>query len=244
MASSSNSTSLFYTCILYNSTILAEHSTSASFQSSSLLSVILPKISHNVPQKLTYTLNSKFIHYIADAPSEFPLNASAGRLTYLVVAEPSLGRRIPFGFLFDVKKKFLEDYPVLVTDFASLPHYGAGSFNSELKKMMIKHATIDEGKQDAIQNLQGEVDNVRGIMSQNIDSLLERGERIDLLIDKTDRLGGTAHDFRIRSRGLRRRMWWKNIKLILLLIFVVLTLAYLTTAFACGFPGWSKCISY
>lgn len=109
---------------------------------------------------------------------------------------------------------------------------------------MIEHATLDAGKQDAIQNLQGEVDNVRGIMSQNIDNLLERGERIDLLIDKTDRLGGTARDFRIRSRRLRRKMWWKNIKLIFLLIFVVLTLGYLATAFACGFPGWSKCISH
>lgn len=161
-----------------------------------------------------------------------------------MVASPSLGRRIPFSFLFNVKKRFLENYPIDVTDFTSLPHYGAGGFNSELRKMMIEHATLDAGKQDAIQNLQGEVDNVRGIMSQNIDNLLERGERIDLLIDKTDRLGGTARDFRIRSRRLRRKMWWKNIKLIFLLIFVVLTLGYLATAFACGFPGWSKCISH
>lgn len=75
---------------------------------------------------------------------------------------------------------------------------------------MVNFGTTKSGKQDAIQNAQGEIDNVRGIMSQNIETLLERGERIDLLVDKTDRLGGSAHEFRVRSRGLRRQMWWKS----------------------------------
>ena len=75
--------------------------------------------------------------------------------------------------------------------------YGAASFNGELKRLMVDYGTTKAGKEDAILNVQGEIDNVRGIMSQNIESLLERGERIDLLVDKTDRLGGSAHDFRV-----------------------------------------------
>ena len=58
-------------------------------------------------------------------------------------------------------------------------------------------------------------------MTRNIEGLLERGERIDLLVDKTDRLGGSAREFRVRSRGLKRKMWWKNVKLMALLGFVV-----------------------
>jgi len=106
----------------------------------------------------------------------------------------------------------------------------------------VEYGTTKAGKQDAIQNVQGEIDNVRGIMSQNIESLLERGERIDLLVDKTDRLGGSAHDFRVRSRGLRRRMWWKNVKLMALLMVVIVFLIYLFVGFGCGLPGWSNCI--
>ena len=87
-----------------------------------------------------------------------------------------------------------------------MDNYGAGSFNSELKKLMVEYGTTKAGKEDAINNVQGEIDNVKNIMSKNIESLLERGERIDLLVDKTDRLGGSAHDFRVRSRGLRRAM--------------------------------------
>lgn len=160
----------------------------------------------------------------------------------MVVADSSLGRRVPFGFLVEIKKRFLEKYPVESTEFADLPNYGAGSFNSELKKLMIEYGTTQSGKQDAITNVQNEIDNVKGIMSQNIESLLERGERIDLLVDKTDRLGGNAHEFRIRSRGLRRQMWWKNVKLMALLVVVVIFLVYLFVGMGCGLPGWGRCI--
>jgi vesicle-associated membrane protein 7 len=162
-------------------------------------------------------------------------------LTYLVIADSSLGRRIPFGFLVEIKNRFLEAFPVESHDFASMESYGAGSFNTELKKLMVEYGTTQGGKQDAIANVQEEISNVQGIMSRNIETLLERGERIDLLVDKTDRLGGSAHDFRIRGRNLRRRMWWKNVKLMAMLTVVVIFLIYLFVGLGCGLPGWGKC---
>jgi vesicle-associated membrane protein 7 len=243
LASPHSLTSYTSSCISHNTTILSEHTASASSQTSSLASLVLPKINHDTPQKLTYTNNNSFIHYIACAPSEYPASeASAGGLTFLVIADASLGRRIPFGFLFEIKKRFFASFPPATTDFSELGSYGAGSFNSELKKLMIEYGTTQGGKEDAIKNVQGEIDSVRGIMSQNIEHLLERGERIDLLVDKTDRLGGSASEFRIRSQGLRRRMWWKNVKLMAILTVVVIFLLYLFVGFGCGLPGWSKCV--
>jgi vesicle-associated membrane protein 7 len=182
------------------------------------------------------------VHYIASAPSEFPSHPSAGGLTYLVVASASAGRRVPFGFLVEIKNRFLAQYPIESTDFDALPNYGAGSFNSELKKLMVEYGTTAEGQKDAITNVQNEIDNVRGIMTENIERVLERGERIDLLVDKTGRLGGSAAEFRVRSKGLRRRMWWKNVKLMVLLTVVVIFLIYLFVGFGCGLPGWQKCV--
>jgi vesicle-associated membrane protein 7 len=228
-------------CIAHNSTILTEHTTSASSQTSSLASVILPKIKHDAPQKLTYTHGSNFIHYIASAPSEYPNAPSAGGLTFLVVATESLGRRIPFGFLVEIKNQFFDKYPAESTDFGSLPAYGAAAFNSTLKKLMVSHGTTEAGKDDAIRNVQREMDGVREIMTENIERVLERGERIDLLVDKTDRLGGSARDFRVRSRGLRRQMWWKNVKLMVMLVMVAIFLVYLLVGMGCGLPGWGRC---
>lgn len=97
--------------------------------------------------------------------------------------------------------------------------------------------TTEGGKQDALGNVQRDIESVRGIMTENIERVLERGERIDLLVDKTDRLGVGAHDFRVRSRGLKRQMWWKNVKLMVLLGVVVVFLVYLFVGFGCGLPG-------
>ena len=159
-----------------------------------------------------------------------------------MVAKSDLGRRIPFGYLVEIKNRFLESYKPESTDFASLPSYGAGAFNSTLKELMVNYGTTESGKSDALENVKGEIDNVRGIMTENIERVLERGERIDLLVDKTDRLGGSARDFRVRSRGLRRRMWWKNVRLMALLVVVVIFLIYLFVGFGCGLPAWGKCV--
>ncbi len=102
---------------------------------------------------------------------------------------------------------------------------------------MVSYGTTQAGKEDAISNVQQDIDNVKGIMTENIERVLERGERIDLLVDKTDRLGVGAHDFRMRSRGLKRRMWWKNVKLMVLLGVVVVFLLYLVVGSVCGLPG-------
>lgn len=95
---------------------------------------------------------------------------------------------------------------------------------------------------DALSNARKEIDNVKDIMTENIERVLERGERIDLLVDKTDRLGGSARDFRVRSRGLRRQMWWKNVRIMVLLVVVVIFLLYLFVGFGCGLPAWGKCV--
>ncbi|KAI9781637.1 MAG: hypothetical protein M1839_005854 [Geoglossum umbratile] len=225
-------------CIAYNATILTEHSTASASGTPTLASLILPKIDHSSPQKLTYTHNQNFIHYVSSSPSEHPTTPSAGGLTYLVIAPSSCGRRLPFNYLLGLQTRFLAAFPPATTDFAALPPYGAAAFNSALKTLMHESSTARPAD-DALGNASAEIDDVRGIMTQNIERVLERGERIDLLVDKTDRLGGSAREFRIRSRGLRRKMWWKNVKLMVLLVFVIVFLVYLFVGFACGLPGES-----
>ncbi|EME41109.1 hypothetical protein DOTSEDRAFT_56133 [Dothistroma septosporum NZE10] len=247
MASGSTpATPLLYSCIAYHNTVLAEHTTAAASKTSNVASIVLPKISHDSPQKLTFTdkNNDTFIHYIADASpsSSNPDSLSADGLTYLVVARADLGRRVPFGYLVEIKKRFLKEFDPERTNFSSLPSYGAAAFNATLKEIMVHYGTTKAGQDDAFKNVQSEIDNVRGIMTENIERVLERGERIDLLVDKTDKLGGSAADFRVRSRGLRRKMWWKNVRLMVLLAVVIVFLVYLFIGFGCGLPAWGRCI--
>ena len=226
---------------------MTEHTspgTSAS-SASSLASVILPKISHSTPAKLTYTHDKLFVHYIADSPSSTSSApdeqlSSHAALTYLVVAQAELGRRIPFAFLLEMKKKYLAQFKPEDTDYQSLPAYGSAAFNSTLKAMLQQYNVSPPS--DSLSSARREIDSVKDIMTENIERVLERGERIDLLVDKTDRLGGSARDFRVRSRGLRRQMWWKNVRVIVLLVVVVIFLIYLFVGFGCGLPAWGKCV--
>jgi vesicle-associated membrane protein 7 len=148
---------------------------------------------------------------------------------------------VPFGFLLEAKAQFFREYPPQSTNYAELPSYGCGAFNSTLKQLLAHHGSA-EGQKDALSTVRSELSDVNSIMQENIERVLERGERIDLLVDKTDRLGGSARDFRVRSTGLSRRMWWKNVKLMALLIVVVIFLMYLFIGFGCGLPGWGRCI--
>lgn len=219
-------TSLLYACIAHNSTILAECTTSASSQTSSLAALILPRIEHRSPEKLTYTHGSHYIHYVAEAPSsEAAVKGapSVAGLTFLAIADASLGRRVPFAFLDDIRARFLDEFPPAATDFADLPNYGCAAFNGTLRTQMLARGTAAAAAEtDALTGVRRDIDDVRGIMGRNIESLLERGERIDLLVDQTDRLGGSAREFRVRSRGLKRQMWWKNVKLMALVVLVVI----------------------
>ena len=53
-------------------------------------------------------------------------------------------------------------------------------------------------------------------MVQNIDSILQRGERLDLLVDKTDTLAGQSYAFRRGARSVRRQQWWRNVRILVL----------------------------
>lgn len=76
-------------------------------------------------------------------------------------------------------------------------------------------------------------------MVQNIDSILQRGERLDLLVDKTDTLAGQAYAFRRGARAVRRQQWWKNTRITILTGFVIVVSDARSgeSGFGCGGVG-------
>jgi hypothetical protein len=54
--------------------------------------------------------------------------------------------------------------------------------------------------------------------------VLQRGEKLEDVLDKTDKMNANASTFRESSRKLRRAMWWRNVKLNICLCFICLIL--------------------
>ena len=77
-------------------------------------------------------------------------------------------------------------------------------------------------------------------MVKNVEQVLSRGERIELLVDKTDNMATQATAFRRGARTVRRDMRWKNSKMLVLTVVVVLFLIWVIVAQFCG-VGLNHC---
>ncbi len=114
-----------------------------------------------------------------------------------------------------------------------MPAYGLqGTFGPTISSLMHTYNTAPPS--DELTRAQTELNQVKDIMVQNVEQILSRGERIELLVDKTDAMAGQATAFRRGARSVRRQMWWKNKKVLGLGI-----LAGLVCSFLCQIlVGW------
>uniref|UniRef100_A0A3B3BXX1 Vesicle associated membrane protein 4 n=2 Tax=Oryzias melastigma TaxID=30732 RepID=A0A3B3BXX1_ORYME len=75
-----------------------------------------------------------------------------------------------------------------------------------------------------IKHVQLQVDEVIGVMQENISKVIERGERLDDLQDKSESLSDNASAFSSRAKQLHRRMWWRDMKMKIIIALVVIAL--------------------
>ncbi|KAM7018027.1 vesicle-associated membrane protein 8 [Tautogolabrus adspersus] len=88
--------------------------------------------------------------------------------------------------------------------------------------------------QDKVQTLKDQVDGVKNIMTQNVDRILARGERLDDLMDKSEDLREGAQHFKQTSQKVARTYWWKNVKLIVVIVVIVLVIVLVIILLATG----------
>ena len=113
-------------------------------------------------------------------------------------------------------------------------------FSPTLQQLMIHFSGTAQQSSERIANIQGELDEARHVMVNNIESVLERGEKIELLVDKTESLNHQAFRFAKGARSLRREMWLQNLKMVLCVLFVVGLAALFISMMACG-ADFAKC---
>lgn len=69
---------------------------------------------------------------------------------------------------------------------------------------------------------QKQVDEVVGIMRQNMDKVLERDTKLSDLDNRAESLQAGASQFESNAGKLKRKMWWQNCKMWVILIVVIL----------------------
>ncbi|KAI5618520.1 vesicle-associated membrane protein 8, partial [Silurus asotus] len=87
---------------------------------------------------------------------------------------------------------------------------------------------------DNVKSLQSQVDGVKDIMTQNVERILARGERLDDLMDKSEDLQAGAQNFKHTSQKVARAYWWKNVKLVVAIIVVVVIIVLIIVLLVTG----------
>ncbi|XP_033098974.1 vesicle-associated membrane protein 4-like [Anneissia japonica] len=81
-----------------------------------------------------------------------------------------------------------------------------------------------------IQRAQRGVDEVVDVMRDNVAKVLDRGEQLEDLQDKSDNLAMSSMAFRVSAKGLRSHFWWQECKtrlVILVIVCIVLLVIFL-----------------
>ncbi|PNW84222.1 hypothetical protein CHLRE_04g225850v5 [Chlamydomonas reinhardtii] len=159
-----------------------------------------------------------------------------GGFVFLVAADEATGKTIPSAFVDKVADEFTSKYADKAAGLAGKEGGLQSSFGKQLKSTM-EHATQYPEEYSKVASVQKKVDEVKGIMTENIDKVLARGEKLELLTDKTENLMFESDRFVRTGRALRRRMWMQNCKMKIVVALAVILLAVVIFLLVCFSGG-------
>ncbi|KAL9224430.1 hypothetical protein vseg_000461 [Gypsophila vaccaria] len=217
---------ILYALVARGSLVLAEHS-GASTNGGSIAREILEKIPGSSDTQVSFS-QDKYVFHVKRTDG----------VTVVCMADDSIGRRIPFAFLEDIHQRFVTTYGRAIH---TAPAYGMNDDFSRVLSQQLDYFSNDPNA-DRINRLKSEMTQVRTVMIENIDKVLDRGERLELLVDKTATMQSNTLRFRRQTRRFQSTVWWRNCRLMFTTIIVLLIIIYIVLAFLCHGPLLSSCI--
>ncbi|GMH13252.1 hypothetical protein Nepgr_015093 [Nepenthes gracilis] len=232
-----NQKGLIYSFVAKGTVVLAEH-TSYSGNFSTIAVQCLQKLPSN-SNKYTYSCDGHTFNFLIDSG-----------FVFLVVADEVIGRSVPFVFLERVKDDFKQQYAAsikidgphpladedsdddLFEDRFSIAYNLDREFGPRLKEHM-QYCMNHPEEMSKLAKVKAQIAEVKGIMIDNIEKVLDRGEKIELLVDKTENLHFQADSFQRQGRQLRRKMWFQNLQMKLIAGGSVLAFILIVWLIAC-----------
>ena len=182
---------------------------------------------------MSYLYDRYYFHVLAT-----PCNSDGDAvMVYMCMAGESFKKRTAFELLEATQRAL--DQSMNGLDLSGMhEHALQKACLPTLEKLLDKYNAPEA---DVAGRTRAEIDETRNLMIHNIERVLERGEHLDNLLDRTADLQSTAFAYRKRSTLLRRRMWWKNARLMASVAGVCVLGSYFVVGQVCGFPAWSQC---
>ena len=194
---------IFYSAIARGKIVLCDHAeVSGNFES---LCQTLLQTKREEGARVSYN-RGKYLFHVANI----------SYLTYLCVTEKTFERNVAYRFLGQVSEELrrsgLREKAQVCGPFAMRI-----DFNTRLAELMSNNSSADR-----ITALSSHVNEVKQVMSQNIEKVVARGEALTDLEERSELLESSSVEFRNRATKLRRKVMWKNFKLWTVVIFILL----------------------
>ncbi|KHN21163.1 Vesicle-associated membrane protein 714 [Glycine soja] len=252
---------IFYALVARGTVVLAEFS-AVTGNTGAVSRRILEKLPAESDSRLCFSQDRYIFHILR-----------SDGITYVCMANDTFGRRIPFSYLEDIQMRFMKNYSRVANyapayamndEFSRVLHQQMEFFSSNTSADTLNRVRGEVGeasawliprsdRQECFANMflksilldfgLYRCCNIRTIMVDNIEKILERGDRIELLVDKTATMQDSAFHFRKQSKRLRRALWMKNFKLLALLTCLIVVVLYLIIAACCGGISLPSCRS-
>ncbi|RXH79009.1 hypothetical protein DVH24_034216 [Malus domestica] len=165
--------SLIYSFVARGSVVLAEY-TEFTGNFTTIAAQCLQKLPSS-NNKFTYNCDGHTFNYLVE-----------NGFTYCVVAAESAGRQIPIAYLERIKDDFNKRYGGGKAATAVANGLNR-EFGPKLKDHM-KYCVDHPEEINKLAKVKAQITEVKGVMMENIEKVLDRGEKIELLVDKTDNL--------------------------------------------------------
>lgn len=181
---------ILYALVARQDTVLAEHSASSG-NFTTVSTRILAKISTNTPTRQAYAYDRHIFNYVV----------GSNGLVFLCITDEKFEKRIAFAFLDDIAKRWTTAFGQRGATAARF------AMNDEFARVLQKQIDFYSNDQsaDKLSAINKNVDEVKGIMVSNIEKVLDRQEKIELLVDKTDNLNQNAFKFKKSSTQVRKK---------------------------------------
>ncbi|GMF15440.1 unnamed protein product [Phytophthora lilii] len=215
--------SIVYTLVARQQSVLCEH-TDQSGNFPTVTRAVLKHLAQHEPS--------------ASAPaskSVFPYNEfnffflHDDGITYMCMAEERVHANVAFMMLAELQTLFLAKYKQQAQTALA---YAMTSFNPTLDSLMKKY---DNYKLETpMSQVRQKMERVKTLMIENVNQLMERGEKIELLVTRTTKLQQDAMKYEKSAKKLKNAYWWMNVKYWIYGTLAMAVLALVVTFIICG----------
>eukprot|EP01065_Artemidia_motanka_P024760 TRINITY_DN29665_c0_g1_i1.p1 TRINITY_DN29665_c0_g1~~TRINITY_DN29665_c0_g1_i1.p1 ORF type:complete len:228 (+),score=71.74 TRINITY_DN29665_c0_g1_i1:87-770(+) len=148
-----------------------------------------------------------------------------------VSSDSAQSQKATQGFLDELKKQFKKMYLEKVDTLTSAM---CKDFREQVMiPALVSHSKMYDGTAK-LRAISADLEHVKGNMAAAVDKVIERGDKIDAIVENCEELEGAADVFRRSARTVSRKMWWENQKTKLLIAAGAVGLILVIVVVFCG----------